>query len=61
MKLGDLVKYNPTSWAAYEKSLINKVGVISDKSGRLWGVQWISPAQLQYHLEQDLKVMNASR
>ena len=55
MKPGDLVKYTPTSWAAYEKELINNCGLILEKSGRYWGVQWIKSGITRYHLKEDLK------
>jgi hypothetical protein len=58
LKAGDLVKYAPTSWAAFEKELINNRGLILEKAGRYWGVQWLESGIIRYHLETDIEIIS---
>jgi hypothetical protein len=62
MKLGDLVRYYPKSWAMPEQLLrVGLLGVVADKSGYLWGVQWLGVEVLHYHLQADLEITNENR
>ena len=62
MKQGNLVKYCPTSWAMPDRALHEGIlGVITDKSGYLWGVQWLGVEALHYHLETDLEAVDENR
>lgn len=62
MKLGCLVRYRHKSFTIPEKHIPQgTLGVVTDVSSFLWGVQWLGVDFLRYHFEHDLEVVNESR
>ena len=60
MKVGDLVKFSPTTWEGYHKKWLNKIGIITNEDGNYFGVAWLVPGdeKVNYHLPSCLKVLN---
>ncbi len=60
MKVGDLVKFTPTTWEGYHRKWLNRVGIVTGEDGSYFSVIWVGSedGKATYHLPSCLELLN---